>query len=140
MPLRDPYAAFMASTNLEARIVCEMLRDEGIEAELIEDVAQLGLWQGGSPAELFKPQVWIEKDDRDKAKPILDDYEQSLAGRKRTAAEGPIEVTCEECGAKSTFPPEMNGTTQNCPECSAYIDVGNLVDIEGWDETEGEEG
>ena len=139
MPLLDPYAAFMATTNIEARLVCEMLRDEGIEAEVIEDVSTTGLWQGGSPAELHKPQVWIEKEARDKAKPILDEYEQSVAARKQTAADGPIEVLCEECNTKSTFPPEMNGTTQNCQVCSAYVDVGNLVDIEGWDEAAGEE-
>ena len=32
------------------------------------------------------------------------------------------------------FPAAQNGMTENCPQCSAYVDVGDPVVIEGWDE------
>lgn len=52
----------------------------------------------------------------------------------------PIEVRCEEHGVRSFFPAAQNGMTENCPRCSACVDVGDPVVIEGWDEVPLEEG
>lgn len=140
MGFKEPFAAYNAATNVEAHMVCGCLLDAGIEAMVVEDISNAGGYIGGFLAEIHKPQVWIDKSDCAKAKPVLDDYEQRLVERRSSSAGGPIEVECEECGARTSFPANQNGTTQNCPHCNAYVDVGETAELEGWDEVaEGEE-
>lgn len=144
MALRDPFAAYNAGNNVEAHLVCGLLQDAGIQAVVIEDVSQVGVWLGGTVAEIHKPQVWIERADIERARPVLTDYERRNA--ERWAAERgerdagpPVEVVCEECGKRSKFPAVQMGTTQNCPHCRAYVDVGDDVGFEGWDKAAGED-
>lgn len=144
MALRDPFAAYNAGSNLEAHLVCELLQHAGIEAMVVEDVSNVGLTLIGPIAEIHKPQVWIERADIERARPVLTDYERRNAERR--AAEsgqhrgGPqIEVVCEECGKRSEFPAALEGSVQNCPHCRAFVDVGDDVDFEGWDEVPGED-
>jgi hypothetical protein len=126
MALRDPVAGYNAATNLEAHLICGLLRDAGIEAATVEDVSMVGHWIGGLMPEIHKPQVWIERADMERAKPILDAYEQRPSQQaKSTSDTWPIGVTCEECGKRSLFPAEQNGTVQECPHCRAYVDVGD---------------
>jgi hypothetical protein len=140
MALRDPFAAYNAANNLEAHMVCNLLNDAGVEAVVIEDVSQVGVWLGGLISEIHKPQVWIEREDIDRAKPVLDEYERRSADRRKEEADAPpVEVVCGECGQGSTFPAAQKGSVQNCPHCHAYVDVGDDVPFEGWDEVPGEE-
>lgn len=138
MALRDPFAAYNAASNVEAHVVCGLLVDAGVEAMVIEDVSQVGVWLGGLVSEIHKPQVWIERADIPRAKPVLDEYERRAAERRgadRTAATGePVEVVCEECGKRSNFPAAQAGSVQRCPHCRAYVDVGDDPGPEGWDE------
>jgi Putative prokaryotic signal transducing protein len=144
MVLRDPFAAYNAGSNVEAHIVCGLLLDAGITAMVIEDVSQAGVWLGGTVAEIHKPQVWIERADIERARPVLTDYDQRNAER-RAAERGereagpPVEVVCEECGKRSEFPAAQTGTVQNCPHCRAYVDVGDEVEFKGWDEAPGDD-
>lgn len=144
MALRDPFAAYDAGSNVEAHLVCGLLQDAGIPAVVVEDVSQVGVWLGGTIAEIHKPQVWIERADVERARPVLADYERRNAerrgaGRGERAAGPPVEVVCEECGRRSEFPAAQEGTTQSCPHCRAYVDVGDDVGVEGWDEVPGED-
>jgi hypothetical protein len=144
MSLHDPFAAYNAASNLEAHFVCGLLQDAGIQAVVIEDVSQVGVWLGGTVAEIHKPQVWIERADIERARPVLTDYERRNAERRvaervERAAGPPVEVVCEECGKRSEFPAAQKGTTQNCPHCWAYVDVGDEVELEGWDEVPGKD-
>lgn len=125
MALRDPVAGYNAATNLEAHLICGLLRDAGIEAAAVEDVSMVGHWMGGLMPEIHKPQVWIERTDLERAKPIIDAYEQRDPQQPQRPSDGsPIEVTCEECGKRSQFPAEQHGSVQECPHCRAYVDVG----------------
>jgi hypothetical protein len=143
MTLRDPLAAYNAGSNVEAHLVCGLLQDAGIQAVVIEDVSQVGVWLGGTISEIHKPQVWIERADINRARPVLTDYERR-ASERRAAERGereagpPVVVGCEECGKRSEFPAAQKGTVQNCPHCRAYVDVGYEVGFEGWDEAAGE--
>jgi hypothetical protein len=137
--LRDPFAAYNAASNTEAHLVCGLLNDAGIEATVIECASEIGGWVGGFIAEIHKPQVWIERADTDRAKPVLDEYERRAAERQKPPTGEPVEVTCEECGKRSTFLASQVGSVQNCPHCNAYVDVGDDLDFEGWDETPGED-
>ena len=117
-------------------MLCEALNSCGIEAHVVEDDATVGLFAFGVLPELHKPQVWIERADIDRAKPVLDEFEQKLGHhpeKKTTVIDVPVEMTCDECGERVSFPAEQRGTVQECPKCTAYIDVGG---IDGdWDDT-----
>lgn len=145
MALRDPFAAYNAGSNIEAHLVCGLLVDAGIEAVVIEDVSQVGVWVGGTIGELHKPQVWIERADIEPARTVLTEYERRAAERRAAerdtagSAGPPVKVVCEECGKASEFPAAQRGTVQSCPHCRAYVDVGDEVGFEGWDDTRGED-
>lgn len=145
MAFRDPLAAYNAESNLEAHVVCGLLIEAGVEAVVVEDNSLAGIWLGGTVAEIHKPQVWIERADSERARPVLTDYERWAADRrvaKRVAAGAdgpPVEVVCEECGTRSEFPAAQLGTIQNCPHCRAYVDVGDEVGFEGGDEAPDED-
>jgi len=129
MALRDPVVVYRAEDNLEAQLVCSLLNDAGVEARV---TGVFGLAFEGS----YYPEVWIERSDVDRAKPVLDDYERQKAQRqeadeKTVAGEAAtVEVCCEECGETSVFPAEQKGTVQDCPHCGAYVDVGDVPDSE----------
>ena len=144
MSLRDPFAAYNAGSNVEAHFVCGLLVDAGVEAVVVEDLSQVGVWAGGLVAEIHKPQVWIERADIERARPVLTEYERRAAARRLAerggagAAGPPVEVVCEECGKRSTFPAAQKGTVQNCPHCRAYVDVEEEDGFEGWEEVSDE--
>ena len=144
MSLRDPFAAYSATSNVEAHWVRNLLVDAGIEAVVIEDISQVAVFVGGLLPAIHNPQVWIERDAIEQARPILIEYEQHLADRRAAEQDSsgvggtPVEVLCEECGQSCEFPVAQSGSVQNCPNCGAYIDVGDATDVEGWEETPGE--
>lgn len=124
---RVPFAAYNAADDIEAHLVCGLLRNAGIPALVIEDVSQVGVWWGGTVAELQKSQVWIEKDDAKRARPVLTEYDSGNSKRRNPPVPGSaaIVATCENCGSQVEFPAERRGTTQDCPHCRAYMDVGD---------------
>ena len=140
MAISDPVAAFTAGSNVEAQFVCGLLHDAGLAAEVMADESLAGVWVGGTMAGIHKPQVWIERADFAVAQKIVADYERRTAGRRaagQAASPGPpIEVICEQCGKRSEFPAAQLGTVQDCPHCSAYVDVGDDAGIEDWGEAE----
>ena len=145
MALRDPFAAYNASSNVEAHMICGLLIDAGIEAVVIEETPQAGAWGWLGPlSEMHKPQVWIERADIERAAPVLTDYEKRAAERRKadqgtSGVAGPsVEVVCEGCGKRSEFPAAQKGSVQSCPHCGAYVDVGDDVGFDGWEETPGE--
>ncbi len=88
MSLRDPFAAYTAGSNFEAHLVCGLLQDTGIQAVVIEDVSQVGVWIGGTIAGIHKPQVWIEKADIERARPVLTGRERRGNTERRAAERG----------------------------------------------------
>jgi hypothetical protein len=116
-------------------MIAAALRDAGLEANVVEDLSTAGIWLGGVVGEIYKPQVWIEREDVERAKPVLDEFERQAMERRRAAANAPdIEVLCEECGTRSLFPGNQFGSVQNCLHCRAFVDVGDEVLFDGWDE------
>jgi len=128
MALRDPIAAYNAANNMEAQLLCNLLGEAGIEAYVTEDVSQVGVWMLGLIPEIHKPQVWIERTDTERARPILEDYERRAAARRGAqtgegTAATTIGATCEACGRRSVFPAAQRGSVQECPHCGEYMDV-----------------
>lgn len=139
MALTDPFAAYNARDSMEAHFVCGLIQDAGINAWVIDDVSSIGLsgWTGPMP-ELHKPQVWVERADAERVKPVLDDYEQRLRERRAQAKRGPdagdetIEVTCDGCRQASSFPADRRGSVELCPHCGRYVDVDDSDDEDEW--------
>jgi DNA-directed RNA polymerase subunit RPC12/RpoP len=138
MALQDPVAVYNATNNVESHMLCNILRDAGIEAFTTDDVSVVGVWMFGLLPEIHKPQVWIDRKDVERAKPLLENYEDQLLERqeadrhKLSLDDAAIEVTCEECGRSSLFPAEQRDTVQDCPHCGSYVDVGDVADTEEW--------
>jgi hypothetical protein len=142
MALRDPVAVYNAANNMEAIFVRDALVAAGVDAFVIEDLSRVGTWIGGFIPEIHKPQVWVERADIERAKPVLDDFERRSTDLREAGAEagatGPvIEVVCEECGRPASFPAAQQGSVQQCPHCRAYIDVGDGEAPAGWEDGEG---
>jgi hypothetical protein len=141
MALHDPVAIYTAASNLEASLVRDGLIEAEIEAFVVEDVSQAGVWMGGLVPGIHKPQVWVDRADVARAKPVLLTFEQRAAERRdgsaaSAAAASPIEVVCEECRSPASFPASMRGSVQECPECGAYIDVETDEPSEPWTDQE----
>jgi hypothetical protein len=136
MELRDPVAVYDAANNLEAALVCQILTSSGIAAYAVEDASVVGQWAFGLLPQIHKPQVWIERADLARAKPILESYERGRAEKADAAHDdAPIQVSCEECQGQLEFPASQRGSIETCIHCGAYVDVGD-VQMEGWDESE----
>jgi hypothetical protein len=134
MALQHPIAIYTAGTNLEAHVIREMLMAEGIEAAVVEDESRAGVWMFGLLPQINKPQVWVEEADAERARPHLAAYEQRLVEREEAHGEGPpIVVVCEECQHTSSFPASRLGAVETCPNCGAFVDVGDDPGMEGWD-------
>src|SRR5205823_6315359 len=105
MALTDPVAVYTAATNLEAHLVSNVLNDAGVEAFCLEDGNLAGFSMLGALPEIHRPQVWVQREDVERAQPILLDYEMRQAERHQaeTATSLPIQVLCEDCGEKSVF-------------------------------------
>ncbi len=137
MSMQEPNVIYTAVSNLEAHFLCNLLVDSGIEAAVVEDNSQAGAWIGGNASQLHHPKVLVDQSDIDRAKPILEQYEQRSTERRaagRVSDGEPILVWCEECGEQSQYPAAQSGTVQSCPKCLAYVDVGEEPELEGWDE------
>lgn len=136
MELHDPVAAYNAASNVEAHLVCNLLVDAGIEAMVVEDVSQVGVWIGGLVPEIHKPQVWIARADVERAGTVLSDHAQRQFERQNAQTGESIEVSCEECATLSWFPHSEKGSVQSCPHCGAYVDVGESSDFDDWASTD----
>ncbi len=139
MALRDPISAYNAETNHEAHFVRLVLEQGGVEAFVMEDLSPVGIWMFGLLPEIHKPQVWIERSDIERAKPLLVKYEQERSERPNPTTQEdtkPIEVVCEECGKPSLFTASNRSTIQDCPQCGAYVDVPGGNDEYDWSEAE----
>jgi Putative prokaryotic signal transducing protein len=139
MALTDPFAAYNAVNSIEAHFVCSLIQDAGIAAYVVEDVSNVGLsaWTGPLP-EIHKPQVWVERADAERVKPILDEYEQRSRERRASqepgedVADGTIEVHCDNCEQTITFPATLRGNIELCPHCGSYVDVDDSDDEDQW--------
>ncbi len=86
MALRDPVAVYNAADNVDAHLVCNALVQAGVEAFAVDDVSAVGLWWGGGLPEIHKPQVWTERADIERVKPLLDEYERQQVQRQQAEA------------------------------------------------------
>lgn len=125
--LPEPILAYTANGNLEAHSVVEWLESQGVRSHAVEDNSGVGLFAFGTISQFHKPQVFVNKSDAHRAGELLFQFESRRHQRRSELNDAPpILSTCEECGVTSEFPASQNGTTQNCPKCHAFMDVGSF--------------
>jgi hypothetical protein len=132
MNLEKPVVAYTADSNYDAHLIVEFLRNKGVTAFAVEDQSLAGVWGLGTLPQIHKPQVWVEEADLDRATVELTSFEherQEIRHPSNTVL-GNVNVTCEDCGKETTFPASLEGTVQVCSHCHAYVDVGDMPDLE----------
>ncbi|TWT75794.1 hypothetical protein CA13_73670 [Planctomycetes bacterium CA13] len=123
--LETPTLAYTANGNLEAHSVVTWLQSHGVRAYAVEDNSGVSLFAFGTISQFHKPQVFVDKTDLKSAVDLLREFETQRDRRRKDLDNlPPIESECEECGVSSEFPASQDGTTQNCPKCNAFMDVG----------------
>jgi hypothetical protein len=121
MSLRDPVAVYSTRDDLEAILLRDALCRAGIPAFA---VPRLDGGEGGvTPA-----QVWVDREDVERAWPIVRAREGYQVARRAAEGAAPaggptVEAVCAGCGRRGTFPAALRGTVQDCPHCGAYVDV-----------------
>ncbi|GAA4445650.1 hypothetical protein [Novipirellula rosea] len=125
--LTAPTIAYTANGNIEAHSVVTWLESNGIRAYAVEDNSGVSLFAFGTSSQFHKPQVFVDKSDLASAGELLRQFEDER-DRRRSELDNipPIASECEDCGETSEFPAAQDGTTQNCPKCNAFMDVGNI--------------
>lgn len=132
MDFKEPVVVYTAASNLEAHSLAEALISSGIDAYAVEDQSGASLWALGTISQFHQPNVFVDKPDVHRAAELIAGYESQRKRREEANPEdGEASALCESCGKISTFPAALNGTTQQCPYCRGYVDVG-----EGFDEPE----
>ena len=127
MDFKEPVLVYTAATNVEAHVVVEMLRANDIEAHVVEDQSGVSLWAFGTISQFHQPNVWVDKSTAEKAAHLILGFEEKQREREDSQlGAGEINVECEECGKTTVFSATLNGTTQDCSHCGAYVDVGDL--------------
>lgn len=127
MDLKNPIVAYTANGNLEAHSVVQWLESNGVASYAVEDNSGVSLFAFGTISQFHKPQVFIDKSDTDRARELLRQFEDQREKRRHELDDAPpVTSECEDCGASSDFPASQNGTTQNCPVCHAFMDVGTF--------------
>jgi len=137
MLYRDPKCVFVANNVGQADIVAGWLEEHGFPAEVMTREMMGGL--GPALTAMTGIEVWIvDPAQAPEAIRVLGEHAVELVIKTQTGS--PLEVVCEECGKTSTFPPQQRGSVQNCPHCSAYIDVEAAEAVEQSQEPSEDEG
>src|SRR6476659_2793750 len=103
MALIDPVKVYVAPSNLQAEMVCRLLKAAGIEAFAGEDTSPAGIWVGGTIPGIFDAGVFVKKGDAERAVEVIREHER-LEAERVNAKGADIEVICEECGKPAVFP------------------------------------
>jgi hypothetical protein len=116
----DLYCIRRTATVEQADIIVTWLADRGIKAQVVDRDNPGVLAFGVTDVEGIA--ICVEDEETaEKARTLLEQHDKEHAAQAEI--EGQVELTCEECGAVSTFPASQRGTVQECSECGAYVDV-----------------
>ena len=121
---RDPKCVYVGNDFGQANVVAGWLQGQGIPAEVMNQATMGGLI---SPALTGATgmEVWVvDAAQAPEAIRLLGDHMVSQITRDQRGP--PLFVTCEECGKTSNFPAKQRGSVQECPHCTAYLDVEDL--------------
>ena len=118
MALSDPVHVYDAETYNDAVIAQMFLESNGIEAFSIDDTPVFTTWMFGLLPGIHKPRVWVSRSEEERARTLLEEFQDQRRGRRANTAadaieDAEIQVTCEDCGKVSSFPASKRGTVQD---------------------------
>lgn len=128
----SPLSVFTSPDVRVATWVVSKLQEEGITADMKADIpatttdALTGATSMGNPSAF---EVLVTDPARvEEAKAFIAERVEEMravAAKREARATSTATVTaeCEDCGASSEWPASTMGTTENCPACSAYMDI-----------------
>lgn len=106
----EPVEVYSARDLPEAQFVKDLLSEAGIEATIVGE--PLGAVLGDIPAFEAAPRIWVLREDRERARSIIDDYER----RRKIATDSAEPAYCYHCGE-----PVSRGQSP-CPACQGVLD------------------
>ncbi len=135
MDFEKPVLVYTAATNVEAHLIVDLLHAHGVPAHAVEDQSGVSLWGMGTITQFHQPNIWVDQSTVQQAAELIREFEDKRRARNHPdQSSGEIPVVCDNCGKTTAFPKSLDGTTQGCSHCHAYVDVGDLP----WDEDFGE--
>jgi hypothetical protein len=146
---RDERCVYVADSPAVAEVIVGWLGEQGVSAQVMNS-ATLGGLDGLTPwsttgVSSVGIEIWVnDLAQADDARKLLEEHDKDIAAKRAKTASivGPVAVVCEECGHNNVFAGNQAGSTQDCEECGAYLDVPG-PDDEDWDavddDDEGEE-
>ncbi len=119
----DLQCVYRAADVGEADIVVVWLEEQAIAAFVKDRYGASGLYPF-AVAPLGVEVCVADSEQAPRASALLEQHAADIEARKRAVATEPaIEVACEACGIKTTFPAGQRGRVGTCPNCRAYLDV-----------------
>ncbi len=142
---RDERCVYVADSLGNAEVIVLWLGDQGVKAQVMNPATLGGLvgLTPLSPTGVSSAGIEIWVDDLAQAtlaRQLLEEHDQDLAEKRERVARdvGPVAVVCDECGHENVYSGKLAGSTQDCEECGAYLDVPGPED-DDWDTDEEED-
>jgi len=95
MALTDPVSVYLAPSNAEAQLLCQLLVNAGIEAFVIEDMSPGGMFFLGTLGVIHRPEIWVERSASTQARSFITEFERRQSG---SAERSHTEPFCYHCG------------------------------------------
>jgi hypothetical protein len=131
---------YRAKNGFQAHLFVTALEEAGIKAEIQgttvhpSSATGEGLLTDTAPW-WDAPRILVLAEDADRAKQLLLELE-ARERKEAPEANPPIEAVCDKCGCRASFPATQRGSVQQCPQCGAYLDVGEDESPDGWEDDE----
>jgi hypothetical protein len=126
---RSVVEIYRAENGYQAQRFARALEEAGIKAEIqgtiLHPAAETAanLLTGVTPW-WDAPRILVFAENAERAKQLLLELEERERNEVAVREGGPgIEVVCEKCGQRSTYPGAQRGSVQDCQHCGAYVDV-----------------
>jgi len=113
MGVDSPVKVYDAWNSLQARFLCDLLADSGISARVASDAIET--LSGKIPYQKATCPVWVLTADLERARAIVVEYENRLAGHFQADVES-AQPFCYHCGQ-----PVQAGRS-SCPSCGLELD------------------
>lgn len=145
----DPHTVLVTDSTKVADTVVDWLVAAGIAAEVFVPPARAAGDVITGISESAAKELEVRVNDLTKveeAKKMLSDAQRTAQlheiRNRRASRTGTVTAVCEDCGKSSEWDASVMGTTENCPHCTAYMDIPDPDD--DWSdmdfgENEGEE-
>lgn len=118
---KEPVCIRRCGTVEEASIIVGWLKDQGVEARIVDPANPGVMAFGVTDPEGIEIYV-ADEAAADRAADLLDTHDQTRAAELVSSGEI-VEVVCDKCGSTNTFSPEDRGTVQECHDCGEYVDI-----------------